>query len=233
MSLDAGSVTVLAEEEKWLRMATVRAIIFDFDGVLVDSRDANFRSFKEVGVRLNPRVELTLERFQEWYSPNFRHLYERMGIEAKDWSQANKIWREHYLSKENPKLFSHAVSILSYFRSKGFKLGLVTGGSEERVSFELERKGIADFFDVVVYGDSLSADEVKPAPNQLLIALEKLGANAQEAAYVGDTAVDVIAGRNAGMQTIAVTTGFHSRKRIAESNPDLIIENLETLERVF
>jgi pyrophosphatase PpaX len=110
---------------------------------------------------------------------------------------------------------------------------LVTGGSEERVSFELERKGIAVFFDVVVYGDSLSADEVKPAPNQLLIALEKLGANARDAAYVGDTTVDVLAGRSAGMQTIAVTTGFHSRKRIAESNPDVIIDDLEALERVF
>jgi len=216
-----------------LKMAAVKAIIFDFDGVLIDSRDANFRSFKEVGVRLSPRVELTLERFQEWYSPNFRHLYERMGIEAKDWSQANRIWREHYLFKENPKLFSHAISILSYLKSKGFKLGLVTGGSKERVSFELERKGMADFFDVAVYGDSLSADEVKPAPNQLFIALKRLGANANEAAYVGDTTVDVMAGRNAGMQTIAVTTGFHSRKRIAESNPDLIIDDLEALEGTF
>jgi HAD superfamily hydrolase (TIGR01549 family) len=214
-------------------MSAKKVIIFDFDGVLLDSRDANFRSFKEVGVKLNPSVELTLKRFQEWYSPNFRHLYERMGIEPEDWPQANKIWREHYLSKENPKLFSHTVRVLSYLKSKRFKLGLVTGGSEERVSFELERKGIAVFFDVVVYGDSLSADEVKPAPNQLLIALEKLGANARDAAYVGDTTVDVLAGRSAGMQTIAVTTGFHSRKRIAESNPDVIIDDLEALERVF
>jgi len=211
----------------------IKTIIFDLDGTLLDSKESHYRAFREVGQRFNIKVDFTMDKYLEWYSPNYWDLYRKMGIEEKDWSLAIQIWREYYLSNENPELFPNVIEILYYLKSKGFKLALVTGGSEKRINFDLTRKQIRNFFDVVVHGEGLKEEELKPAPKQLLIALEKLGVSAIDAVYIGDTPMDVMAGKNAGMKTIAVTMGFGLSKKIKESNPDIIISNLEELKRIF
>jgi HAD superfamily hydrolase (TIGR01509 family) len=186
-----------------------------------------------VGDALNAKNTLTIEKFLEWYTPNYFEIYRKMGISESEWEHAVQIWRQHYISNENPELFSHAKEILSYLKSKGFRLALVTNGSETRVNFDLERRGIRNFFDVVVNGEGLKMEEVKPAPTQLFMALEKLGENAENAVYIGDTSMDVMAGKNAGMKTIAITAGFGLLEKLKESNPDRIIDNLKELEKIF
>lgn len=211
----------------------MRAVLFDLDGTLLNSTESNYRAFKVVGEKMNATSKLTLERYLEWYSPNYFELYEKMGIPEKDWPKASQIWREYYISHEKPDLFPHVIDVLSYLRSKKYKLGLVTSGSVNRVNSDLERKKIRDFFEVVVYGEGFKKEELKPSPKQLLVALEKMEETADGACYVGDTPPDIEAGRRAGMMTIAVTTGFGLAKKIEESEPDMIIDSLEELERIF
>jgi HAD superfamily hydrolase (TIGR01509 family) len=213
--------------------AATKTIIFDLDGVLLDSREANFRAFRVVHDALSSKTDFTMNKFLEWYTPNYFELFGKMEIPESEWMRAGQIWRQHYISNESPELFAHTQEILSYLKSKGFKLALVTNGSENRVNLDLERRKIKQFFDVVVNGEGLKLEEIKPAPTQLFMALEKLGENAKSAVYIGDTAIDVLAGKNAGMKTIAITAGFGLLEKLKESNPDHIIDDLKELETIF
>jgi len=210
-----------------------KTIIFDLDGVLLDSKEANFRTFKLVGDVLNAENKLTMEKFLEWYTPNYFELYQKMGIPESEWMRASQMWRQHYISNESPELFAHTQEILSYLKSKGFRLALVTNGSENRVNLDLERRGIRNFFDVIINGEGLKMEEVKPAPTQLFMTLEKLSESAENAVYIGDTSMDIMAGKTAGMKTIAITAGFGLLEKLKESNPDYIIDDLKELETMF
>ena len=208
-------------------------VIFDMDGVLLDSKEANFRTFKAVHDVLSSKTDFTMDKFLEWYVPNYFEVFEKMGIPEDEWGRAGQMWRQQYISNESPELFSHTQEILSYLKSKGFKLALVTNGSENRVNIDLERRGIRNFFDVIINGEGLKMEEVKPSPTQLFMALEKLDESAENAVYIGDTSMDIMAAKNAGMKTIAITAGFGLLEKLKESNPDHIIDNLKELETMF
>lgn len=219
----------------------MEAILFDLDGTILNSRDSHYRVFREVGDRLNVKNRLTMEQFLDWYSPNYFQLFSMMGIDESNWPRASQIWRAYCHSHEKPELFPDAIGVLTYLKTR-YPLALVTGGSVERVDFDLARRKIRDFFTVVVYGEGLPQEELKPAAKQLQMALEELNKKPENdmyirpenAVYVGDTPPDVQAGKNAGMMTIAVNANpFSTLEKIKQSNPDRIIDSLEELKRIF
>jgi len=209
----------------------MKAIIFDLDGTLIDSKEAHFKAFREVGIKL-AKTALTIEQFKKWYFPNYLNIWKNLGIDERDWAKANEMWQQ-IVARENPGLVSNAREILEYFKSKGYKIALVTSGNEKRVSSDLEREKIKNFFNVIVCEDGFKKHEVKPAPNQLLVALEKLDEDASNAVYIGDTPTDVMTGKNAKMETIAITTGFGLLEKIKETKPDIVINSLEELKKIF
>ena len=77
------------------------------------------------------------------------------------------------------------------------------------------------YFDVVVTASDSSAH--KPSPEPLLLALERLGAAAEKAIYIGDAPVDIEAGRAAGMATAAVLWGMFSRESLVAARPDFVL----------
>ena len=77
------------------------------------------------------------------------------------------------------------------------------------------------YFDVVVTASDSSAH--KPSPEPLLLVLERLGASAERAIYIGDAPVDIEAGRAAGMATAAVLWGMFSRESLLAARPDFVL----------
>jgi beta-phosphoglucomutase-like phosphatase (HAD superfamily) len=72
----------------------------------------------------------------------------------------------------------------------------------------------------------------KPAPDIVLEAAKRLGISPKECVVVGDSPIDVEAGKRAGSHTIALVTDSHSRRLLKKANPTIIIENLAALEEV-
>ena len=117
-----------------------------------------------------------------------------------------------------------AVESLERLAAAGLRLGLVTSGTRSRVERDLERLEVGGFFGVVVCGgDTVNR---KPHPEPLLVALDRLGVAAGDAAYVGDSPEDVAMSRAAGVFCIGIPGGFPNHAALAAAGPDLHSESL-------
>jgi len=203
----------------------------DYDGTLNNSMEANFHAFQGVAKEFNLPA-ITLEQFLDWYTPNWYTVYEKMGVPADSWKKADEIWLRYY-GQRRSRLFPDSVRTIKTLRLMGCKVGLVTGGTRNRVEKELRMRRIHDLFDTIICGSDVMRDELKPSPTQIRMALEHLQENSGETMYVGDTPTDVLAGKKAGVATAVTTRGFSTTSRLRRAKPDFIVHNLsEILEIV-
>jgi pyrophosphatase PpaX len=118
--------------------------------------------------------------------------------------------------------------VLRTLKAEGRRLAVVTAKRRSTVELAFARLPLGDLFEVVVGGDE--TERHKPDPEPLELALERLGADADEAAYVGDSPYDVRAAHAAGVFAVAVTWGrIHDHARLAEETPDALVDTAEEL----
>jgi HAD superfamily hydrolase (TIGR01509 family) len=201
--------------------AGLRAVLFDWDGTLVDSAETSFRCY----VRLFQEYGIAFDRtaFQSSYSPNWHRTYTAMGLASEQWTQADARWLAHYACEET-ELLRGARPALDRLRAAGLTLGVVTSGDGSRVRPELARLGLADHFAQVTCAEDVP--QRKPHPAALILALERLGVPPRHAAYVGDSPEDIEMARAAGAYAVGVPGGFPNREALAASGPDLLAPDL-------
>ena len=95
----------------------------------------------------------------------------------------------------------------------------------------LERLNVLDRFDIVLAGDSLP--KKKPDPEPILHIIKELKASPEKTIMIGDSAVDIQAGKNAGIATCGFTNGFRPAKEIIDNQPDFVIHSLKELKDVI
>ena len=206
----------------------VKAVIFDWDGTLADTRNAVVQSFQKV-----------LKEAQCTVSDEF--IERRMGIGTKktileafreckmriDASTLEKLAEEkiriHAGLADNINLFDGAIEILKELKGKT-KIALATMSNRKVVDTLLPAKKIRAYFDVVVTADDVG--QPKPDPEVFFIAATKLGVRRQDCVVVEDSVFGVRAAKTARMWCIAVTSGVYSREELEKENPDLIIGSL-------
>jgi len=113
--------------------------------------------------------------------------------------------------------------------SQHFQLALITRRNmpKEPILRELKRLELTEYFRLIV--TSQDVEEPKPSPQAFLKAANQLEVSISDCAVVGDSIVDVQAGKSAGTKTIAVLSGLFSREELEKEKPDLIIENINSL----
>jgi len=211
----------------------IKAVIFDLDGTILDSLDAFWRAFN-AGVatfKLEPVAREPLLALMN----RGASLAEILGefypaLKAEPASHIDEIMveiRKEYLarSEEEVELAGGAQEILSQLRLRGLKIGVVTGRAvpPERQWRELTRLQVVHFIDVMVTGAKAKR---KPAPDTIIECLKRLELLPEECILVGDSQVDIIAGRTAGVRTVAVATGVTHLQALAAESPDFIFDNL-------
>jgi pyrophosphatase PpaX len=113
--------------------------------------------------------------------------------------------------------FAGMDDVLIALKEEGRKLGLVSAKRRTTVELAFAATEIGHLFDVVVGGDE--APRQKPAPDTLLLALERLGERPESAVYVGDSPYDMAAAKSGGLYAIGVTWGgVHDRSRLSEAD---------------
>jgi len=202
---------------KTKRITGIEAIVFDWDGCLIDSFEVSYkayqRAFLSVGLRLDR------EFFKKHYGPDWYSFYERAGIPKRRWKMVDKLWLSFY-EQLKPTLRSGVRRLLDVL-SKDYTVALVTGGSRMRVMKEIDNLCLTDFFRTIVCSDDTS--KKKPTAEPLRLALRRMDIPASKAVYVGDTCEDVLMGKTVGCTTVAVESQFTSARKILKAKPDLII----------
>ena len=191
------------------------AIVFDWDGTLIDSLagifDANLRVLSEYGVPFDD------ERYRAVYTPDWRLMYQRLGLPDEALEAAGARWLELYRETDAAELLSGAAESLRRLADAGFVLGLVTAGDEDVVVGQMERFGIAGLLPIRVFGtDDVAA---KPHPEPLLRALGQLerADRAHLARYVGDVPDDMRMARAVGAVGIGIESAIGTRDQLVRA----------------
>jgi len=207
------------------RIEKVVGVMFDWDGVLLDSLGASFNVYNRVFSKLGTK-RLTKDEFYRAQSPNWYEFYEKVGVPKSLWKEVDEMWVRLY-KDEDPELYPDAMGCLGSLKRLGFRLALVSNGSTTRVESELARFGLAPFFQSIFCGEK--KEELKPSPVMLERTLKVLGLGTREVVYVGDAPADVQAARNARVPVIAVARGPIQAERLRAEHPDRIFGGLGEL----
>ena len=211
------------------RPSPLRAVLFDWDGTLVDSADLSFRCYVAVFGRFG--MPFDRDAFARTYSPDWYRTYRTLGLDECHWPEADRLWQTHYAT-DSAALLPGAREGLARLTRAGLMLGLVTSGERERVTREQAALGIGGTFAVMVCGGETA--HRKPHPEPLQVALAQMGSAAAESAYVGDSPEDVEMARAASVFTVGIPGGFPNREALARSEPDLAADDLtDAIDRLL
>jgi phosphoglycolate phosphatase len=183
-----------------------RAVLFDLDGVLLDSRPNMERAWQDVQSRLNITVDFK-DYFKNIGRP-FQDILSILGLQGQT-NEIEQIYNQS--SKENihlASLFPCVVESLQKIESRGVKLGIVTSKSEERTKIILSQFPVK-FLSVQTPNAYFRG---KPAPDHLLAAIAELNVDPNDSLYVGDAEVDALAAFRAGIDYCHASWGYGETK---------------------
>jgi HAD superfamily hydrolase (TIGR01549 family) len=201
----------------------LRAVLFDWDGTLVDSAEKSYRCYVTVFAGFG--IEYDRDTFARTYSPDWYRTYAEIGLPREAWAEADTRWLDCY-DREPSRLVTGARPALERLAARGMAQGVVSSGDPRRVRRELVTLGVDHFFTAVVCGGE--TEQRKPHPEPLLLALERLSVRPAEAAYVGDSPEDVLMAKSAGALAVGVPGGFPNGPALAAAEPHLLSSSLES-----
>lgn len=182
-------------------------VIFDLDGILVDSEYYKFKSWQEAFRTIG--IEMSREEFlEEWVlkGSSFQETVEMHNYQGKiEEDDLRPIVNEQYLRyiESDICLMPGALEVLNRLQNE-FPLGLASSSHKLYVDKILDKLEIADRFAATACGSEVK--KLKPNPDVLLLATERMGVDPKECVAVDDAPKGVLAAKNAGMKAIAVPT---------------------------
>ncbi len=213
-----------------VRFADVDTVVFDVDGTLVDSVDgmwlAASRAAAIYGFDVPPdavrRALNTGESLWQLIVPP----------EHRDDTEITQVLRRETMRhwsqvvRESVSVIAGVEQTLHGLRAAGIRLGIYTGSRGESF-LPLERAGLMPLFSAVVTANDIGRP--KPDPEGLYRCLERLGADAARAVYVGDSQHDIQCGRAAGARTVGVLSGAASSRLLASAGADRVFATVARL----
>lgn len=200
-----------------------KAVLFDLDGVLIDSSSLVGNAF-EYTIRTHDLKNATAEEWSAMKGLPIADVYARLGG-----TQIENICRTH-AEFQNANLhlvtaYPNAISVLETLRGAGVKTGVITNRSRNARSI-MQHCGLLNLVDLVVSIEDVT--NPKPHPEGILKAMSTFTVTSDEAVMLGDMPVDLQAAKAAGVGSIAVNTG-DCLEELNRHNPDHVIEDLEEL----
>lgn len=210
-------------------MSRIKLAAFDLDGTLADTIPMSIESF---GLAVSPYAGHTLSREEivETFGLNEPGMIKTI---VKDrWEEAlrdyYRIYEKRHFQCSSP--FDGIVPLIEGLKRRGIIVSLITGKSERSCRITLRKLGMEHLFSDIVTGD----EDRNRKSEHILALLEKYGLSKDECVYIGDTASDVAASREAGVRCLsAAWSPSADREGLREVNPGDVYERVADLERVL
>lgn len=205
-------------------------VLFDLDGTLTDTLD-DLRNSVNYALKEFGFPERSRDEIRSFVGNGVRKLVYRSvpentpdEISEKCLEVFKEYYKEHSCVETKP--YSGIIDLLSELKKRKIKTAVVTNKMHE-AAVEIVEFFFDGLIDVTV--GQIDGVPQKPAPDGILIALDRLGASKENAVYVGDSEVDCITARNAGVPCIGVTWGFRDREVLKVNGAECIIEKAEEI----
>ncbi len=202
--------------------------LFDLDGTLIDSIDLILRSYRHT-MRTHRGEEPSDDVWMDGLGTPLWVQFRRFTDDPAEIDAMVATYRAYNLAHHDEMVrpYDGVVEAVRALRRPGRTLGLVTSKMRSGALRGLRRAALEDAFDVVVGSDEVS--HPKPHPEPVLVALERLGARAAGAVFIGDSRHDLECGRAAGVKTAAALWGPFDRSHLADLEPDYWLERPQDL----
>lgn len=190
-------------------MGMLKAIVFDIDGVLVDSRDANIALYKSVLSRAGYPVPNDKTILACFHLPLKQSIKVLAGLD--DPAEVERIFELAKTERiDTSRFFKFPGTLIKTLEElhERYRLAVVTSRIHLGVDEVFAKGKIGHLFDVVIAFEDYA--NPKPHPEPLLVALKELDVAAEEAIYIGDSDTDIEAARDAGMRSIHLSTTPHA-----------------------
>ena len=208
-------------------MARIRAVLFDIDGTLLDTRDAWVAAF-DAGLAAIRKTSIPGSVAAQWIGTPIEAIYAgRCGLAGEELTKAVRAFQRVEAASvgEGMRAYPRVREALAALGS--WKLAAVTNKRHDTAVEALRVTGLLTFFALVLGGDSVMRK--KPSPDPVLQAAASLGVKPAECAVVGDTENDVRAGKAAGARSIGVTWGYGTRASLEAAGVNHLIETPDAL----
>lgn len=168
----------------------MEAILFDWDGTLVDSLGAFDRANATVMGAFG--LPFDVVRYRAHYTPDWREMYRRLGVPHDRLDEANDLWQTTFGDDGSSVIsFPGTLDALHRLHATGAALGVVTAGHRAVVEPQLERTGLGVLLPIRVFGDDLAVHKPDPEPLRLAIRMAGDGHRPGTSIYVGDAPTDM------------------------------------------
>ncbi len=210
---------------------TIKLVIFDLDGTLVDAYKAVSESLNHALVALGYDV-VDHELVKRRVGCEDRHLVGEF-VAQGDIDKVLSIFRQHHprALKQGTVFLPGARELLVELKSRQYLTAIASNRPTRFAQIILKHLNIKDLFDYVLCADKV--DCPKPSPEILCKILQKFSISSGNALYVGDMTIDVETGHRARVKTIAVVTGSSSRGDIVEANPFRVISHIREVSEIL
>lgn len=223
-----------------MNFTTKKLIIFDFDGTLINS-------IPDIVLAINKMlshydlVPLPLEEVTLFVGNGAKTLVKRSlaaSMQNEDVSdeflnEAFKIYFAAYkeVTCEETYTYPSVVETLDYLNKKGYKMVICSNKPFGFIEPILEKLAIKNYFLYWIGEDSLSKKKPDAAP--LLHLASKMNVDVENCIMVGDSKNDILAAKNAGMESIGLTYGYNYNEHIADYNPTVVLDSFADLQKLF
>ena len=217
-----------------LDISRVHALCFDVDGTLSDTDDL----YAQKVSRFLPHVlfrdpDRLARRFIMWIETPGNALMglpDRFGLDDELAALANWLNRRPRHRLPAYMLIPGVDALLARLHGR-FPMAVVSARDERGTRAFLDHFNLTQYFDVIV--TALSAEHTKPYPDPVIYAAQKMNVSPESCLMIGDTTVDIRAGKSAGAQTVGVLCGFGEEAELKRKGADLILKSTPEVGELF
>lgn len=207
----------------------IKALLFDFDGTLLNTNDLIIHTFMHV---LNEQFpgQYTPEDCMQFIGPSLTETFEKIAPDKVDEMIVKYRKWNHEHHDELVKEYDGVIPALEALRKQNIRLAIVSTKQTDTIKRGLDVMKASHLFEVIVSINDVK--NVKPDPEPILLALKKLGVKKDEVIMIGDNYHDILAAKNAGVKSAGVAWAIKGEEYLKSFEPDYMLKEMSDLIQI-